>query len=226
MRNELRQKYLSNSRYERYLNATQYNANRAKRLYHANIRLAQSIHPILTQFEVVLRNGLNVQLSNYFNDDNWIITQKNGFMNNNSLRRSNFYLKRSIEGTENELRRRNIPITDGKIIADQNFGFWISFFLRHHYSLIGGQPIRIFPNKPSVEDRASIYSKLKEIKDFRNRINHCEPICFLGSRIDCSEILNIRTKVYDLLDWIEPELVPFFETIDNVQSKVDNVLRI
>ena len=134
MRNELRQKYLSNPRYERYLNATQYNASRAKRLYNANIRLAQSIHPILTQFEVILRNSLNIQLSNYFNDSNWIITQKTGFMNHNNLRRSNFYLKRSVEDAERGLNRRRIPITSGKIIAEQNFGFWISLFLGHHYS--------------------------------------------------------------------------------------------
>ena len=47
-----------------------------------------------------------------------------------------------------------------------------------------------------------------------------------GNNIDCSETLNIRTKLYDLLNWIEPELVPFFENIDNVQKKIDNLMNI
>lgn len=99
-------------------------------------------------------------------------------------------------------------------------------FLAHHYSLIGGQPIQIFINKPTIECRASIYSKLDDIRNFRNRVNHCEPLCFNGYNIDCSETLIIRTKLYDLISWIEPELVPFFESIDNVQSKVNNIMQI
>lgn len=226
MKNELRNKYLSRPRHNRYLNATDNDKNRAKRLYNANIRLAQATHPLLTQFEVVLRNSLNSQLSSHFVDTDWIINQKNGFMRNNSLRHSNFFLRRSILKTEDKLTRRRIPITSGKIISDQTFGFWIALFLRHHYSLIAGQPLHIFVNKPASEDRASIYSKLNDIRNFRNRVNHCEPLCFNGNNIDCTQTLDIRSKLYDLIKWIEPELVPFFESIDNIQNKVNNILRI
>lgn len=226
MRYELRNKYLSRPRNNRYLTATGNNKERAKRLYNANIRLAQATHPILTQFEVVLRNSLNTQLSSHFSDTDWIITQKNGFMRNNSLRQSNFFLRRSIQKSEDQLRRRGIPITSGKIISDQTFGFWIALFLGHHYSLISGQPIQIFVHKPAIEDRASIYSKLDDIRNFRNLVNHCEPLCFNGNRIDCREVLSIRTKLYQLIEWIEPELIPFFESIDNIQNKVDNIMNI
>jgi hypothetical protein len=226
MRNQLRNKYLSRPRHNRYLNATGNDNNRAKRLYNANIRLAQATHPILTQFEVVLRNSLNLQLSSYFLDSEWIINQKSGFMSSNSLRQSNFFLRRSVLKTENKLTLRAIPITSGKIISDQTFGFWIALFLRHHYSLIAGQPIHIFVNKPATEDRASIYSKLDSIRNFRNRVNHCEPICFNGNNINCNQVLDTRRKLYQLIKWIEPELIPFFEGIDNIQSKVDNIMRI
>ncbi len=226
MRNELRNKYLSRPRHNRYLTATGNSKNRARRLYNANIRLAQAMHPILTQFEVVLRNSLNSQLSSYFVDTDWIINQKNGFMRNGSLSHSHFFLRSSVSKSERKLRRRGIPITSGKIISDQTFGFWIALFLGHHYSLIGGQPIHIFVNKPAIEDRASLYSKLDDIRNFRNRVNHCEPLCFNGNNIDCTQTLEIRTKLYDLIRWIEPELVPFFESVDNVQNKVNNILQI
>jgi len=226
MKNELRNKYLSRPRHNRYLNATANNKDRAKRLYNANIRLAQATHPILTQFEVVLRNSINHQLSSHFIDNDWIINQKNGFMNNNSLRHSNYFLKRSITKTENKLHNRGIPITNGKIISGQTFGFWIALFLGHHYSLIEGQPLHVFVHKPPTENRASIYSKLNAIRNFRNRVNHCEPICFNANSIDCSEVISIVTKLYDLICWIEPDLVPFFKSIDNTQNKIDNIYRI
>lgn len=226
MRIELRNKYLSRPRYKRYLIATGSNNNRAKKLYNANLRLAQSFHPIISQFEVVLRNSLNIVLTRYFTDPDWIINQKTGFMKDPSLGRSHFFLKNSVQKAENKLAARSIPLTSGKIISDQNFGFWLAFFLPHNYSLVGGQPIQIFVNKPLIENRASIYSKLIDIKNFRNRINHCEPLCFTGNNIDCSYVIGIREKLYDLIEWIEPDLVPFFQKVDNIQNKVNYIMTI
>ncbi|MEO7174864.1 MAG: hypothetical protein ABIV51_03425 [Saprospiraceae bacterium] len=226
MRIEFRNKYLSRPRYNRYLIATANNRNRANRLYNANIRLAQSFHPILSQFEVVFRNSLNILLSSHFTDPDWIITEKTGFMRDNSLRNSHYFLRTCVQKSEKRLTRRGIPITNGKIISDQTFGFWLAFFLSHHYSLVGGQPIHIFAHKPTFENRASIYDKLDEIKNFRNRVNHCEPICFTGHIIDCSHALDIRDKIYDLVSWIDPNLVPFFKNIDNIQSKTSQIMNI
>ena len=226
MKIQLRNKYLSRPRINRYLLATGNDNLRAKRLYNANVRLAQAFHPILTQFEVILRNSLNQQLSHHFGDTDWIINQRLGFMSNSSLRNSNYFLKRSVQKTENKLRNRGIPITSGKIVSDQNFGFWVALYLAHHYRLIGGEPIQIFANKPASEDRAKIYAKLDDIRAFRNRTNHCEPLCFVGATIDCSKALGIRTKLYNLIRWIEPELIPFFEEIDNVDNKANALMQI
>ena len=77
-----------------------------------------------------------------------------------------------------------------------------------------------------MEDRASIYAKLDTIRNFRNRVNHCEPICFNRNAIDCSEVVDVKTKLYDLIRWIEPDLVPFFKSIDNIQNKIDNIYKI
>lgn len=91
MKHILRNKYLSRPRYNRYLIAVGNNKDRAKKFYNANIRLAQSFHPVLSQFEVVLRNCLNNKLSVYFADTDWIINQKNGFMRHTSLSKSHFF---------------------------------------------------------------------------------------------------------------------------------------
>ncbi|MFE3871928.1 hypothetical protein ACFX5F_11925 [Flavobacterium sp. ZS1P70] len=87
-------------------------------------------------------------------------------------------------------------------------------------------PIYIFPNKPAIEDRASLYSKLDDLRSFRNRGNHCEPICFHGHNIDCSEAIDIRTKLYNLVEWINPDLILFLKAVDNTQSKIDQIMNI
>lgn len=223
MKINLRNQYLSRPRYNRYLQATHNDLTRANRLYNANIRLAQAFHPLLTQFEVILRNCINTKFTAFFEDQDWIITQKSGFMNHHSLQRSKHFLRNCIQKSERKLQNRNLPITSGKIISDQTFGFWTSLFLAHHYTLLQGQPIQIFPNKLPRENRASLHAKLDTIKEFRNRVNHCEPLCFNGHQIDCSEALKVRDTLYDLVSWINPQLHQFFKNLDNVKNKVNHL---
>lgn len=219
MKASLRYKYLSRSRYNRYLRATAHNLTKAKRLYLANMRLAQAFHPLLSQFEVVLRNSLNEVLISNFSDAEWIINQKSGFMSDSSLNQSHFFLRNCVSKTERQLTSKGIPVTSGKIISDQSMGFWVAFFLPHHYSLVSGSPIHSFPFKPATENRASIHSKLEEIKNFRNRVNHCEPLCFSASTIDCSPALQIRSHLYDLVRWIDPNLQIFFKEFDGILAQ-------
>lgn len=54
-------------------------------------------------------------------------------------------------------------------------------------------------------------------------MNHCEPICFAGHKIDCEEALHIQHTIYTLVQWIDPRLIPFFETIDNIQRKAKQI---
>jgi len=215
--------YLSIPRYNRYLNAVGNDKYRAKRLYNSNIRLAQAFHPVISQFEVILRNAINESLTAYFSDTNWIINQKTGFMSNNSLRQSRYFLRESITKTEKNLVRKGIPVTSGKLISDQNFGFWISFFVAHHYGLLSGIVLNIFPNKPLHITRSNIYGKLDSIREFRNRVNHCEPLCFNGNAIDCTHSLEILNTIYDLLQWMNPDIIPFIKKLDNIDSKINKI---
>ncbi|WP_235302420.1 hypothetical protein [Phocaeicola barnesiae] len=48
-------------------------------LYFANMKIAQAFHPLLSSFEVILRNQLHYALAHHFSDGNWIINQKADF---------------------------------------------------------------------------------------------------------------------------------------------------
>jgi len=225
MKIALRDKYLSRSRFNRYLISTGNDLSRANRLYKANIRLGQAFYPLLSQFEVIFRNSLDQELSDHFSTTNWILSETSGFMNDNSLR-PQLYLKKQVLRSQNNMNRNGITITSGKLLADQTLGFWVAFFSIPHYRLLQGKPIHIFSNKPGIENRSSLHQKLEKIRDFRNRVNHCEPICFVGNTIDCNLPLSIRNLIFDLSEWMNPDLISFLNGLDNIQAKVDNILRI
>jgi len=227
--------YLSTSRMERYLLATGNNSTKAVKLYKANLKVAQSFHPILGILEVVLRNRLNTILASHFVDPDWIINQKSGFMIDASLTYrnkrtgrmiTNDYLKTSVEKSEKRFRRIRMPITSGKIIADQTLGFWTDLFELTHYRILRGRPIQIFNHLHSGIGRVEVCDKLNKIRKFRNRINHNEPICFSGTTIDFNNAEEVYMAIIDLLKWIDPELIKWVNDLDSVILKIKNAQKI
>ena len=107
--------------------------------------MAQAFHPLLGCLEVVLRNGINDQLTSYFADPNWIINQKAGFMVHPLLTHTNKktgrvetnrFILNSVKEAERKLVKRGIGVTSGRVISEQTFGFWTDLFESHHYKNI------------------------------------------------------------------------------------------
>ena len=185
--------------------------------------------------EVVFRNRLNDILSAHFEDPDWIINQKTGFMSDPALtftykktgqQRTNDFLKQEIIKAEKRLRKAKIPITSGKIVAEQSFGFWTDLLEVHHFRLLRGKPIKIFSTLPSGYGRKEISDELGKIRRFRNRINHNEQVCFNGNNIDFSATLGVHQSILKILNWIEPELLNFIRDIDKVQKTIDSAMKI
>jgi hypothetical protein len=223
--------YLSSERINRYLTAAGNNHARTVRLYKENLKIAQAFHALLGILEVILRNRINTILSAHFTDPDWIINQKTGFMIAPSLthvdRRTgrriiNDFLKSSIEQSERRFTRLHIPITSDKIIANQSLGFWTDLFEVHHYSLLRGRPIQIFSQLPSGHGRNEVCNRLYKIRQFRNRINHNEPICFNGNVIDFTYVEDTYNSIIDILTWIDPELINWIKNINSVPVKIAN----
>ncbi len=215
--------YLSQPRLNRFLIAAGNSKTKAQKLYRINLRVAQSFYPVLNLFEIFFRNIINYQLSSYFANPNWIITEKNGFMNDSSLSPSRFFLKNSILKAERAIKRRGGTITSGKVVAEQTLGYWTSLFDTHHYRLIGGIVIRCFPNKPTYINRNLLNQKLNRVREFRNRIYHNEPICFDDNTVDFTEALNIKTEIYELLNWIDIDLTKYVNYFDDIDSEINMI---
>ncbi|MEZ4808878.1 MAG: Abi family protein [Allomuricauda sp.] len=226
--------FLSAPRIDRFLSATG-SKTKAIRLYKSNLRVSQSLHPLISITEVVLRNKLNTILSAHFSDPDWIIHQKSGFMIDPSLRyrhkrtgqiKTNHYLKKEIEKAERRLRKQQVIITSGKVIAEQTLGFWTNLFEVHHYRLLSGTPIQIFNTLPSGYGRKEILEDLNSIRQFRNRINHNEPICFVGNSVDFTKTEEVYNSIKEILKWIDPKLENWIKDMDRVEQKIINAKKI
>ena len=214
--------FVSQPRMGRFLRATNNSKQKAQQLYRINLRVSQSFYPLLNLFEIFLRNSINYQVTSHFANPNWVITEKNGFMSDRSLRNSKFFLKNSIQKAEQTIQRKGGTVTSGKVIAEQSFGFWTSLFEPHHYRLIGGSVIHAFPNKVASANRSTIAQKLNRIREFRNRVYHNEPICFSNNNVDFSNAEDILKELYELLNWIDPELIQYCDYFNNISSKIDS----
>ncbi len=218
--------FVSTARLRKYKVACEGSKTRALELYKANMLLSQAFYPILNHFEVFFRNAVNRELVGHFEDPRWIINEKDGFMSHRSLYRTRFFLKKSVEKAERSLLEIGRPITTSGVMAEQSFGFWTSFFEARHFGLVRASVLNVFPFRPSSTDRSSIRDTLKEIRDFRNRVYHNEPICFDDSHIDFSSAESARTKIYTLLDWIDSDLrnhVWYYDRIDKRLSVAKRV---
>ena len=105
-------------------------------LYFANMKIAQAFHPLLSSFEVILRNQLHYALAHHFSDGNWIINQKTGFMIAPSLtytnkrtkkKVTNDYILKEVLKAEKKIADRGVRVTTGRVIAEQTLGFWKAF---------------------------------------------------------------------------------------------------
>jgi hypothetical protein len=219
------EKHISQPRINRYFSICG-GKTRAVRLYKANIKLSQTFHPLLSIIEVVLRNSINEAIAAHFGDTDWIINQTTGFMASPSLRRGNFFLKNQVEKTIRKLTQNGLAVTGGKVISEQMFGFWTDLFEAHHYGLLGRSPINAFSNLPATENRSTIAAKLTEIRKFRNRINHNEPIVLHANTIDFTTATNVHASIIEVFGWIDPKLIRWIHELDKVAQTLARCRRI
>ena len=186
------QTHLSIVRWESYRQTPQEADADIWQRYQENLQLCQGLYVPLHLFEISLRNHFQMLLNSV--DKNWY----EGFFDNakNFQYQGTILSKRGQEKLAeaiNTLTKKKglSQLTEGQIVAELNFGFWVELF-SHHYAFTlwaytknkGDNLRKIFPNLPCCyTPRANkttvtsiIYPCLKIIVFLRNRIFHHEPI--------------------------------------------------
>ena len=200
-------------------------------MYYANARLAQAFQPLISFFEVILRNQLHYAIARHFGDVQWLINQKSGFMSDPSLTHvvkktgkiiTNDFLKKEVERSEKALLNKGRNVTAGRIIAELNLGFWNSLYETHHYALLKGVPCTIFRGLPAGYGRKEVNAMIQNIRIMRNRVSHNEPLCFDNRLFDLTYVKQMYVMISDFLSWINPNIIPTMalEALDEVQVEI------
>lgn len=224
-------KLYSNARVSRFVKAANGDRRKAQKMYYANARVAQSFQPLLSFFEVILRNQLHYALAAHFNDVQWLINQKTGFMSDPSLTHTvkktgkvmvNDFLKKEVERSERTLIGKKRNVTAGRVIAELNLGFWNSLYETHHYALLKGVPCKIFKSLLTGYGRKEVNNAIQEIRTLRNRVSHNEPLCFSNKAYDMTYAKEMYGKINDFLSWINPDIMVSLksESLDNVCREI------
>jgi len=164
------EKHLSKPRLDKYRRACGGNEQKAVELHTQNIELSKNFYGVLSLFELALRNAINEHYKSYFLDKDWILHQYDC-----GLFREPQML--SIAKAKKKLNTFKFYSPDN-LVAELAFGFWINMFSSHCFKNGDQTLLKIFPNRYKDINQKLIYKELDEIRDFRNRIAHHEPICF------------------------------------------------
>lgn len=223
------EQYFSAARLSRYVSATNGDVERAKQLYVANMKLSQSFYGLINLLEVILRNRINDVLIIHFNDSDWIMNQKNGFMIDNELGEDR-YIKNEVEKAEKKICRNYgiNNVNSNRVLSEQTFGFWSKLFDRKYYKVLRGKPISIFNSLHNGKNRAHFYGILSKIREFRNRIYHNEPICFhsTGNYFDITSAVEIKNNIVEILNYIDPEILSSIDVINDIEEQSNNICSI
>jgi hypothetical protein len=151
-------KYLSIERLAAYLILTKKDRERAIRLYERNTELSEALYGVVQGLEVTLRNAVH-NILEADHGQSWHET----FALEDSEKSAVDEAKRSIED-------RQEAVTQGRIVAELTFGFWVRLFSASYARTLWGPSLRKIV--PLRIDRRAVYARLKDMKTLRNRIAH------------------------------------------------------
>lgn len=210
--------YFSDPRFERYWNACNRDKELAHRLYEANSRLSNEFRILIVDYlEVFIRNALNQKIASHLEESQWLLIKYEQLRGVN-----NKYLIKDIKKRYHAKER---ALSQDALVAELNFGFWVSLFHGKNYGVLKGRPIQIFTNRTMGFDRGQVSNHLFSIRNFRNRITHGEPIVFEReqARISLYQAKCIYKKIYKLLDWLCPHLTPIVRQREQVLAIIAEI---
>lgn len=174
---------LSRDRFSTYYTLAGANDIKAIKLYNRNILVSQRFYCILHVLEVCLRNKIDCLFQQRFGQ-NW-------------LRNTDVLLTPTQKIVLADALR---SCQEEALIPQLQFGFWTSFFGRS-FEEIGRHHLRSLFNADKIT-RSYVALSLKEMRSFRNRIAHHEPIIHFP-------IQEYEHTAFELigLDWLKQDLL-------------------
>lgn len=192
---------ISQERLTKYLTAAGYDTQRALDLYGWNIQISEAFFPVLSASEVCLRNTVSARLlvlygPNWWNDSSFLTQIRNG--------------KRIVKTARDKLKTKG-PVTSGRMTAELNFGFWSNMLLPRHEHVFWSDLHNSFNDLPATVTYPDLYKRCDDVREFRNRVFHHEPILERNISQEYSQIM-------ELITWLSPEKARWIKKYSRVMS--------
>lgn len=188
------QRALSMPRLGRYLNDSAGILDAALSLYERNARIAEAFNLPLQGVEICLRNHINERFVAHYGP-NWYRTDAAPFTPG---------AIEKLDKAMKDLERNRVPLTQGAVVAELSFGFWVAA-LGRPYSRSMWPPVTsaaFFENGRRMAWQR-VHNRMNELRDFRNRVAHHEPIYHLQpSKIHDDLLEAVGWMCRDTSAWI------------------------
>lgn len=187
---------ISNERLTKYLAAAGHNPDRALTLYGWNIQLSEAFFPVLSAAEVCLRNIVVTRLIALYGIKWWeepafLLQIKSGG-------------KRIVKTAADNLERAG-AVTSGRMTAELNFGFWVKMLLPRHETVFWPNLHSDLSDLPAAVTYERLYRRCDDVREFRNRVFHHEPILHRNITAEYSRIMElIKWLSQEKATWIKP----------------------
>lgn len=180
--------------------------NKAIRHYEQNIRLAESLEPSLSVFEVTLRNAVIRQLERKTGRKDWYEEFKSDPVTKD--------LYKYVTTAANHIKARGEIVSPDKINGELTMGFWVSLF-NAEYEMSLWKDLRLaFPNIPkSQRQRKSISAPLNTLRSLRNRVFHNENISWSMNRLE-----ELHDTILRVIGWMSPNVARWMTSVDRFRK--------
>ncbi len=198
--------------------------------YVLNAKISQNFYFLLQNLEVSLRNAIYDSFKKHYpNSDFFYLFENNSFNRYKSKKEKHSReCWKMLCGVKYKLKHMQ-TLSDGKIIAELNFGFWTELLISrdNKYTDMWRRIfLDVFPNykiKSSIDkDKISIALKIDDIRNFRNRIFHYEPI------YNQSDLIKKHVDIFDILTWLNEDmkiLNELFDEFKNIEENKEEIIK-
>ena len=195
---------ISQERLTKYLVAAGHDQERALALYGWNIQLSEAFFPVLSAAEVSLRNLVVARLITLYGPQWWDDPA--------------FLLQIKSAGTRIVKTARDKlittgAVTSGRMTAELNFGFWVKMLLPRHEPVFWTNLHTEFPDLPPAVSYAQLYKRCDDVREFRNRVFHHEPILHRNITAEYSQIM-------ELIKWLSKDKAVWIKQYSRVMTVV------
>lgn len=199
-------RWISEPRFEPFINATDGDVDRALALYCWNARASAAFFEALSYLEVLLRNAV---------DETFLPNQSSVHYTQTWLNDSSVLNERSLEVVGEIVERIELTgkePTRGRVVAGTSFGFWKAMFNRRYENLWRSHIHRAFTGK-SV-NRSDVARRLTAIAPFRNRLAHHEPIIK-------TDLERMYREIFELIEFVDPDAPGWVDSCVGVHRAIE-----